>query len=159
MKLVQKLSVLMTMIFVFANCQETKKTEDFKVEKSEDVWKSELTPEQYEVLREKGTERAFTGEYWDHFEKGHYACAACSTQLFSSDAKFESDCGWPSFDQALPGTVKYVDDYSYGMIRKEVVCATCGGHLGHIFDDGPKETTGKRFCMNSVSLKFIPAKN
>jgi peptide-methionine (R)-S-oxide reductase len=158
MKLVQKLSVLMLMMFVFANCQETKKTADFEVQKPKEEWKKELTPEQFEVLREKGTERAFTGEYWDHFENGYYACAACDTQLFASDAKYNSDCGWPSFDKAIKGSVVFRDDFSFGMNRQEVVCAKCGGHLGHIFDDGPKETTGKRFCMNSVSLKFVPAK-
>uniref|UniRef100_UPI00404A9954 peptide-methionine (R)-S-oxide reductase MsrB n=1 Tax=Flavobacterium sp. TaxID=239 RepID=UPI00404A9954 len=159
MKLVQKLSVLMMIMFVFVHCQESKKEVDFEIKKSVQEWKAQLTNEQFEVLREKGTERAFTGEYWDHFESGYYACAACDTQLFQSDAKFESDCGWPSFDKAIEGSVIFQNDLSFGMNRREVLCAKCGGHLGHIFNDGPKETTGKRFCMNSVSLKFIPAED
>ena len=110
------------------------------------------------VLREKATERPFTGEYYNHFEKGKYVCAACGNVLFNSDAKFDSDCGWPSFDQAIKGSVIYKEDSSFGMVRTEVMCAKCGGHLGHVFDDGPKETTGKRFCTNSVSIKFEPAK-
>ncbi|MGK4568508.1 peptide-methionine (R)-S-oxide reductase MsrB [Flavobacterium sp. 3HN19-14] len=116
----------------------------------------ELTPEQFAVLRNKETERPFTGEYWNTFEKGKYVCAACGNPLFSSDAKFNSECGWPSFDQAIKGSVIYKTDVSFGMQRTEVMCAKCGGHLGHVFDDGPTETTGKRFCTNSVSIKFIP---
>lgn len=129
-----------------------------KVEKTEAEWKNTLTPEQYYVLREKGTERPGTGEYWKHFEKGVYVCAACGNPLFTSDAKFDSECGWPSFDQAIKGSVVYNHDTSHGMDRTEVVCAKCGGHLGHVFDDGPKETTGNRFCTNSVSIKFVPGK-
>jgi peptide-methionine (R)-S-oxide reductase len=128
-----------------------------KVNKTDAEWKEELTPEQYDVLRNKGTERPFTGEYYDHFEKGIYVCAACSNPLFNSDTKFDSSCGWPSFDQAIKGSVIYKEDKSYGWDRTEVMCAKCGGHLGHVFDDGPKETTGERFCTNSVSIKFIPA--
>lgn len=126
--------------------------------KTDAEWRKVLTPEQYEVLREKGTERPFTGEYVDHFETGYYACAACGNVLFKSDSKFKSDCGWPSFDQAIKGSVKYTQDYSFGMVRTEVTCAKCDGHLGHVFDDGPSETTGKRFCTNSVSIVFVPAK-
>jgi len=129
----------------------------FKITKTEAEWKAQLTPEQYDVLRNKGTERPHTGEYTDHFEKGVYVCAACGNTLFKSDTKFASDCGWPSFDQAIKGSVVYKTDTSYGMERTEVMCANCGGHLGHVFDDGPKETTGERFCTNSVSIKFIPA--
>ncbi len=119
-----------------------------------DQWKDKLTPEQYHVLREKGTEPAFTGEYYDNHEAGMYKCAACGTQLFSSDTKFDSGTGWPSFDKALPGTVEFREDTTYGMQRTEVTCATCGGHLGHVFDDGPHATTGKRFCINSCALDF-----
>ncbi len=119
-------------------------------------WKRTLTAEEYHVLREKGTERPFTGEYDDHFEKGHYACRACGQKLFESQNKFASGCGWPSFDQAIRGTVNYTADSSLGMERIEVTCSSCGGHLGHVFDDGPKKTTGQRYCMNSVSLKFVP---
>lgn len=129
----------------------------FKVNKTDDEWKEALTSEQYDVLRNKATERPYTGEYDDFFEKGTYVCAACGNLLFTSDAKFNSHCGWPSFDQAIKGSVIYEKDNSLGMTRTEVMCARCGGHLGHVFDDGPAETTGERFCTNSVSIKFIPA--
>lgn len=125
---------------------------------SDAEWKKVLTEEQYQVLREKATERPFTGEYYKTFDKGVYVCAACGNPLFKSDAKFDSPCGWPSFDQAIKGSVIYKEDNSLGMARTEVMCANCGGHLGHVFDDGPAETTGNRFCTNSVSIKFIPAK-
>jgi len=128
-----------------------------KAAKTDAEWREVLTQEQYDVLRNKATERPFTGEYYKHFEKGVYACAACGNPLFKSDAKFDSDCGWPSFDQAIEKSVVYKEDNSYGMQRTEVMCANCGGHLGHVFDDGPEETTGNRFCTNSVSITFIPA--
>lgn len=147
----------LVLLVTLQSCYSQKKKEmKPSIVKTEAEWKAQLTPEQYQVLREKSTERAFTGEYWDHFEKGNYVCAACNNVLFSSEMKFESDCGWPSFDKAVKGSVKYNEDFSFGMARTEVVCAKCGGHLGHVFDDGPKETTGKRFCTNSVSVKFVP---
>jgi len=124
---------------------------------TEKDWKEKLTPEEYYILREKGTERPFSGKYNNFFEKGYYVCAACGNKLFNSDAKFDSSCGWPSFDQAIEGSVIYTKDTSHGMIRTEVTCAKCDGHLGHVFDDGPKDTTGNRYCMNSVSIKFVPA--
>lgn len=137
--------------------ETSQKSGEFKVTKTDDEWKKVLTEEEYMVLREKGTERPFTGEYYKHFENGVYACAACGNPLFNSDAKFDSECGWPSFDQAIEKSVIYKEDNSLGMQRTEIMCANCGGHLGHVFDDGPKETTGNRFCTNSVSIKFIPA--
>jgi peptide-methionine (R)-S-oxide reductase len=124
------------------------------VNKTAEEWKSALTPVQYHVLREKGTERAFTGAYWDNHEKGTYYCAGCQQKLFDSDTKFDSGTGWPSFYQpAEPSAVAVHRDKSLGMIRDEVVCSKCGGHLGHVFPDGPRPT-GLRYCMNSVSLKF-----
>ncbi len=133
------------------------KTEKFAVTKTDDEWRTQLSPEQYDVLRNKATERPFTGEYDEFFEKGMYVCAACGNPLFKSDNKYNSHCGWPSFDQAIKGSVIYEHDKSYGMERTEVMCAKCGGHLGHVFDDGPAKTTGERYCTNSVSIKFIPA--
>lgn len=129
-----------------------------QIKKTDAEWKKLLTEQQYQVLREKGTERPYTGEYWDSFEKGKYVCAGCGNELFSCDTKYESHCGWPSFDKAIKGSVIYKKDLSFGMIRTEVMCAKCEGHLGHVFDDGPKETTGQRYCTNSVSIKFIPTK-
>jgi methionine-R-sulfoxide reductase len=125
-----------------------------KVELSESEWKSRLTPAQYHILREKGTERPFTGEFNKHSEPGTYVCAGCGYELFTSDMKFDSHCGWPSFDKEIgEGRVKKVKDFTHGMIRTEILCARCGGHLGHIFDDGPTET-GMRYCVNSLSLGF-----
>lgn len=124
------------------------------VVKTDAEWKTILTPEQYYILREKGTEYPGTGAYYLHFEKGTYVCAACKTPLFSSEHKFESHCGWPSFDDAIPEKVIYQRDTTHGMIRTEILCATCGGHLGHVFDDGPRETTGQRYCVNSLSIEF-----
>jgi len=155
---IKLLVLLLLASFVSSQAQEKVKSDNSKIKKSEAQWKKELTPEQYEVLRNKGTERAFSGEYVNNFKKGVYVCAACNNLLFYSDAKFHSDCGWPSFDKAIKGSVTYIKDTSFGMLRTEVNCARCGGHLGHVFDDGPKETTGQRYCTNSVSVKFIPAK-
>lgn len=124
------------------------------IEKSEDQWRASLTPEQYRVLREKGTEAPFTGVYDEHFEPGEYQCAGCGAVVFASDAKFNSGCGWPAFDRSVaPDAVRLQSDASHGMERVEVLCPHCGGHLGHVFKDGPTET-GERFCINSAALKF-----
>ena len=124
---------------------------------TESDWKEKLTPEQYQVLRQGGTERAFTGKYWDAKAKGVYRCAGCGEELFSSDTKYESHSGWPSFFQPLgEGAVEEDVDRSYGMVRTEIKCANCGGHLGHVFDDGPNPT-GLRYCVNSASLELDEA--
>lgn len=127
--------------------------------KSNDEWKKELTPEQYRVLREKGTEAPFSGEYDRVFDPGTYTCAACGAELFASETKFEAHCGWPSFYDAKPGSVVMTPDDSLGMSRTEVTCANCGGHLGHVFEDeGHATPTDQRYCINSVSLKLIAKK-
>ena len=124
------------------------------IEKTDAQWRKELTPEQYKVMREKGTERAFTGAYVDNHEKGMYKCAACGEPLFDSDTKFESGSGWPSFFKPLSvDAVEIEEDRTHGMRRTEVMCKKCGAHLGHVFDDGPKPT-GQRYCVNSISLDF-----
>ena len=125
----------------------------YPVSKPEEEWLEELGPERYTILRRKGTERPFSGKYNLHFEKGKYQCGGCGSALFESAHKFDSGCGWPSFDESIPGSVEYKQDRSHGMIRTEILCANCGGHLGHVFDDGPTPT-GQRYCVNSLSVDF-----
>jgi peptide-methionine (R)-S-oxide reductase len=130
----------------------------YDVSKTDDEWRVELNPQEFQVLRLAGTERAWTGELLDEKREGVYRCRACDNELFRSDSKFDSHCGWPSFFTPLAGdTVELIEDRSHGMVRTEVRCARCGSHLGHVFKDAPQTPTGDRFCMNSVSLSFEPA--
>ena len=125
-----------------------------QIQKSDSEWKNDLDNLSYQVLRKSYTERPFTGEYNLHFENGTYSCMGCNQILFSSINKYESNCGWPSFDKAIPSSIVYLEDLSHNMKRIEVKCSKCDGHLGHVFNDGPKETTGKRYCINSAALSF-----
>ncbi|MCA1761689.1 MAG: peptide-methionine (R)-S-oxide reductase MsrB [Cryomorphaceae bacterium] len=155
-----KIQIILSFLLVsaLAACAQTNESAenqgDFKIQKSEKEWREELSDLEYRVLREKGTERAFTGKYWDNKEDGTYLCAACELPLFESETKFKSGTGWPSFyDIVSKENVMELRDESLGMVRREVVCGRCGGHLGHVFEDGPKPT-GLRYCINSVSLEF-----
>lgn len=127
-----------------------------EISKTDAQWRAQLDATQYEVARQAGTERAFTGKYWDHWESGRYECIGCGTPLFAADTKFDAGCGWPSYSQAINATVvERIVDRSHGMVRVEVRCNRCGSHLGHVFNDGPAPT-GERFCINSASIDFKP---
>ena len=155
----KQLSVLVIGLLLVAcnsSAQDSKKQEVFPVSKTEAEWKEQLSDMQFYVLREAGTERPFTSALNKNYEEGTYVCAACNTPLFESQHKFDSGTGWPSFDQTIEGNVAYDTDYKIGYARTEEHCATCGGHLGHVFDDGPRKTTGKRHCINGVALDFVP---
>lgn len=137
-----------------ANAQDSTVLKSKKMPNTENDWKKKLSEKDFNILRKKGTERPYTGIYNTHFENGIYCCKGCGEPLFKSNHKFDSHCGWPAFDDAITGKVTYTKDISHGMIRTEITCTKCGGHLGHVFDDGPQKTTGKRYCVNSASLTF-----
>ncbi len=153
--------VILSLVLVLFNCNGTaqqKKTENktYEVSKTETEWKTQLTEIEYLVLRKAGTEPRYSSPFNENKEKGTYVCKACNTPLFLSDYKYDSGSGWPSFDREIKGNVAFSTDRDLGYTRTEEHCATCGGHLGHMFNDGPRETTGLRHCVNSVSLTFIP---
>jgi len=147
-----KIYIILAISIVMTNYNFSQ--ENKQIKKSDSEWKNDLDNLSYQVLRKSFTERPFTGEYNLHFENGTYSCKGCNQILFSSINKYESNCGWPSFDKAIPSSIIYVEDLSHNMKRIEVKCSKCDGHLGHVFNDGPKETTGKRYCINSAALSF-----
>jgi peptide-methionine (R)-S-oxide reductase len=158
----KKIFILILISFCFScntSAQKKDVKETFAINKTDAEWKAQLTDLQYYVLREAGTERAFTSPLDKNYAAGTYVCAACATPLFKSEHKYDSRSGWPSFDRVIEGNVTYSVDYNVGYARNEEHCSTCGGHLGHVFDDGPRETTGQRHCINGAALKFIPKKD
>lgn len=153
-----KILILSLCLFIFSckgNSQNTSQKE-YAITKTETEWKAQLSGQEYYVLRQAGTERAFSSPLNKTHKSGVYACKACETPLFKSENKYDSGSGWPSFDREIKNNVEFSTDYDLGYARSEEHCATCGSHLGHVFNDGPRETTGKRHCINGVALKFIP---
>lgn len=151
--------IIICLFFIVSSCEGNAQKKDkkiYKVSKTETEWKAQLTESEFYVLRKAGTERAFTSPLNKKYKEGTYVCKACETPLFKSEHKFDSGTGWPSFDREIKGNVAFSTDYDLGYARTEEHCATCGGHLGHVFNDGPRNTTGKRHCINGVSLTFIP---
>lgn len=157
-----KTLLLTSALFLFFNCNSSaqkksgEESKEYEVIKTEAQWKAQLTDMEFYVLRKAGTERAFSSPLNKNYQEGIYICKACNTPLFKSEHKFDSGTGWPSFDREIKGNVDFSSDTNLGYVRTEEHCATCGGHLGHVFNDGPSGTTGKRHCINGVSLKFIP---
>jgi len=158
MKKIITLTLISFCLSCNSSAQKKDTNETFPITKTDTEWKSQLNDLQYYVLREAGTEPAFSSSFNDNHLKGVYVCAACETPLFKSEHKYDSRSGWPSFDREIKGNVAYSVDYNIGVARKEEHCANCGGHLGHVFDDGPRKTTGLRHCVNGAALKFIPKK-
>jgi peptide-methionine (R)-S-oxide reductase len=160
MKKITSLFLFIMIISCSGNAQETKKeaVKSFKIQKTETEWKKLLSPQQYYVLREAGTEKPFSSPLNKNYKKGTFVCAACKAPLYRSEHKFDSGTGWPSFDRPIEGNVALDVDYKIGYARTELKCNSCGGHLGHSFNDGPKKTTGKRHCINGVALEFIEKK-
>jgi len=158
MKKLVLLCVFATLFSCNTSAQQKEKNKAFPINKTEAEWKAQLSKQEFYVLRQAGTERPFSSPLDKNYKEGLYVCAACNSPLFKSEHKFDSRTGWPSFDREIKGSVAFGTDTKLGYSRNEEHCANCGGHLGHVFDDGPKETTGKRHCINGVALKFIPKK-